>query len=452
MKRVLVFVAFLLTLPNAFAESYNLPLDSLSEWTGKKTINVVSNVPDLDEDSEFLALLGRLSVKGFDVNFDHSGFSDEGLVLEVLEVQDKLAISIKSVDSQIYLFSTLVDRAGHATSITDTDTFPQRILPLPLDFKPKRVAALSMSAREDGRLVFLSDAKLVLGSLKADNIHIIDELQSNIKDSKAIYLSIGQSDSDPNLEVAVVWGQDRDISGKGQYTKIYSQLFEISEKGLGEESERKEDVAIRFIDNELYAQRYELLNGDIGKLMAASLKSGRISVSEEVSSLPADREIFSIFPVSDSEWINVAESYLELQTSGRDSVARLELGKVSSPKVAKRLMDRKIISSPDYAYSVNEKYLSIPRQVVVEGRKIITFMRKRRSAFAGLSSASGSDVIVSASWDSNSPSTGFSITPIREVDSFLIDFSRVKIGDKSALVVLANEENGSQGASHIYIY
>ena len=186
--------------------------------------------------------------------------------------------------------------------------------------------------------------------------------------------------------------------------------------------------------------------------MAASLKSGRVSVSEEVSSLPADREIFSIFPVSDSEWINVAESYLELQTSGRDSVARLELGKVSSPKVAKRLMDRKIISSPDYAYSVNEKYLSIPRQVVVEGRKIITFMRKRRSAFAGLSSASGSDVIVSASWDSNSPSTGFSITPIREVDSFLIDFSRVKIGDKSALVVLANEENGSQGASHIYIY
>jgi hypothetical protein len=258
----------------------HLPLDSLSEWTGKKAINVVSNVPDLDKDTEFLALLGRLSVKGFDVNFDHSEFSDEGLILEVLEVQDKIAISIKSFDSQRYLFSTLVDQVGHATSFTDTRTFPQRILPLPLDFKPKRVAALSMSAREDGRLVFLSDAKLVLGSLKANNIHIIDELQSNIKDSKAIYLSIGQADSDPNLEVAVVWGQDRDISGKGQYTKIYSQLFEISEKGLGEESERKEDVAIRFIDDELYAQRYELLNGDIGKLMAAALKSGKISVSE----------------------------------------------------------------------------------------------------------------------------------------------------------------------------
>ena len=115
-------------------------------------------------------------------------------------------------------------------------------------------------------------------------------------------------------------------------------------------------------------------------------------------------------------------------------------------------MDRKIISSPDYAYSVNEKYLAIPRQVVVEGRKIITFMRKRRSAFAGLSSASGSDVIVSASWENSSPSTGFSITPIREVDSFLIDFTRVRIGDKSAFVALTNEEDGSQGASHIYIY
>lgn len=449
-KRVLVFVTFLLVLPNAFAESYNLPLDSLSEWTGEKTVSVVSNVSDLDNDTEFLALLGRLSVKGFDVNFDHPGLSGEGLILEVLEVQDKLAISIKSGDSQKYLFSTLVDQAGQV--IPSNDTYPSRILPLPLDFKPKRVTALPMSARENSRLVFLSDTKLVLGSLKADNIHMIDERPSNIKDSKAIYLSVGQVDSDPNPEVAVVWGQDRDISGKGQYTKIYSQLFEISEKGLGQESERKEDVAIRFIDNELYAQQFELLNGGIGKPMAASLTDGNISIIEEISSLPADQDIFSIFPVGDSEWIVVSESYLELQTLGQDSFARLELGKVSSPKVAKRLMDREVISSPDYAYSVNEKYLSIPRKVVVEGGKVITFVRKRRSAFAGLSSASGSDVMVSASWDSDSSNSGFSLTPIREIESFLIDFSQVKTEGESSFLVLTNEEDDSQGASHMYIY
>ena len=85
MKRVLAFVVFLFVLPNALAEGYDLALDSLSEWTGNKTIRVVSNVPDLDKNTEFLALLGRLSVRGFDVNFGRSGFSDEGLVLEVLE-------------------------------------------------------------------------------------------------------------------------------------------------------------------------------------------------------------------------------------------------------------------------------------------------------------------------------------------------------------------------------
>jgi len=450
-KRVLAFLVFLFVLPNALAEGYDLPLDSLSELTGKKAISVVSNVPDLDKDTEFLALLGRLSVRGFDVNFGRSGFSDEGLVLEVLEVNDKIAISIKSADSQKYLLSTFVDQAQQATSVTDFSTSPQRILPLPAGFNPERVEALPGSARADSRLIFLSNATLALGSLKDGNIQVIDKLQSDIKNSKAIYLSIGQSDSDPNPEIAVVWGQDRDISGKGQYTKIYSQLFEVSGEELREETEKTENVAIRFINNQLHVQRYELLAGDIGKLMVASVKGSGIGAGEESSSL-SDREIFSVFPIDDATRVSVAESYLELQSPGGKPFPRLELGRVSLPRVAMPLKEREIVTTPDYAYSVNEQYLSIPRKVMAEEGEVITFLRKRRGAFAGLTSASGSDVMVSASWDRSSPGAGFSITPIREINSFVIDFSYVITGDESILVVLANEESDSQGASHIYIY
>ena len=42
-----------------------------------------------------------------------------------------------------------------------------------------------------GRLVFLFDAKLVLGSVTSESIKLIDELQSDIKGSKAIYLTVG---------------------------------------------------------------------------------------------------------------------------------------------------------------------------------------------------------------------------------------------------------------------
>ena len=451
MKRVLAFVVFLFVLPNALAEGYDLALDSLSEWTGNKTIRVVSNVPDLDKNTEFLALLGRLSVRGFDVDFGRSGFSDEGLVLEVLEVKDKGAVSIKSADSRTYLLSTFVDQVEQATSITDFSTSPQRILPLPAGFNPERVEALPVSARTDSRLVFLSDAALALGSLRGGNIQVIDKLQSNIKNSKAIYLSIGQSDSDPNPEIAVVWGQDRDISGKGQYTKIYSQLLEVSGEELREETGKTENVAIRFINNQLHVQRYELLDGDIGKLMAASAKGAEIRADEESLSL-SDGKIFSVFPIDDSARISVAESYLELQSPGWKPFPRLELGKVSSPRVAMRLAEREIITTPDYAYSVNEQYLSIPRKVLVEEGRIITFLRKRHGAFAGLTSASGSDVMASVSWDRSSPGAGFSMTPIREIDSFVIDFSYLRIGNESILVVLANEESDSQGASHIYLY
>lgn len=96
------FVIFLIfsAASNAQAQGYDVPLDSLSEWTGKKSIRVVSNIEDLNTDKEFLALLGRLTVKGFDVKFGSSGPIDEGLTLEVLQVRDKTALSIKSTDSQ----------------------------------------------------------------------------------------------------------------------------------------------------------------------------------------------------------------------------------------------------------------------------------------------------------------------------------------------------------------
>jgi len=163
---------------------------------------------------------------------------------------------------------------------------------------------------------------------------------------------------DPHPEIAVVWGQDRDISGKGQYTKIYSQLFEVSGEELREETGKTENVAIRFINNQLHVQRYELLAGDIGKLMVASVKGSGIGAGEESSSL-SDREIFSVFPIDDATRVSVAESYRELQSPGGKPFPRIELGRVSLPRVAMPLKERKIVTTPDYAYSVNEQYLSV---------------------------------------------------------------------------------------------
>ena len=60
----LIFLVFF-AVSGAQAQVYDLPLDSLSEWTGKKSIRVVSNIDGLSADKEFLALLGRLNIKGF---------------------------------------------------------------------------------------------------------------------------------------------------------------------------------------------------------------------------------------------------------------------------------------------------------------------------------------------------------------------------------------------------
>lgn len=154
----------------AQAQVYDLPLDSLSEWTGKKSIRVVSNIDGLSADKEFLALLGRLNIKGFDVKFGGSGSSEEGLILEVLQISDKIAVSIKSTDSQKYLFSVLIDENDQSEVALREEVSSRSVLPLPEDFNPKMVEALSWSDREEDQLVFLSDSSLVLGVFDGNRI------------------------------------------------------------------------------------------------------------------------------------------------------------------------------------------------------------------------------------------------------------------------------------------
>ena len=131
---------------------------------------------------------------------------------------------------------------------------------------------------------------------------------------------------------------------------------------------------------------------------------------------------------------------------------RLDLGKVSSPRLTKRLEDREITTSPDYAFSVNEEHLSIPRKVVVNNGSVLTYLRKRRSGFSGLAPASGSDILIKARWDNDDPESGFTVLPMYEIRSFIIDFSYLKFKGETRLLVLASEENNDQGATQIYIY
>jgi len=451
MKRFLAILVCLFAVLDAQAQGYDLPLDSLSEWTGEKSVRVVSNIDGLNADTEFLALLGRLKIKGFDVTFGGSESADEGLILEVLQVSDKIAVSIKSTDSQRYLLSVLIDEDYQREAEVREEVNFRGVLPLPADFNPKMVEALPVSDRENGELVFLSDSTLVLGVFDGNRIKRVDALTSNIKNSKAIFLSVGQSDSDPNPEIAVVWGQDRDISGKGQYTKIYSQLFEISGQKLHEETKKSENIALRFIDNRLHTQRYELLQGDIGKLAFASRKGSDVREDSIVLS-NAKEMIFSIFPIDTTTSIVVNEESLELRGPSWESGSRLDLGKVSSPRLTKRLEDREITTSPDYTFSVNEEHLSIPRKVVINKGSVLTYLRKRRLGFSGLTPASGSDILIRARWDNGDPGSGFTVFPVYELSLFIIDFSYVKAKGESRLLILANEKDGNQGASQIYVY
>lgn len=114
MKPISVIFLVFFAVSGAQAQGYDLPLDSLSEWAGERSIRIVSNIDGLNTDKEFLALLGRLNVEGFDVKFGDSGSTDEGLILEVLQVSDKIAVSIKSTDAQRYLLSVLIDEGDQS--------------------------------------------------------------------------------------------------------------------------------------------------------------------------------------------------------------------------------------------------------------------------------------------------------------------------------------------------
>lgn len=99
MARIITFFLFLLLASGVLSRSNDISLDSLATWNGEKTIRVVSRVPDLVDETEFLALLGRLSMRGYDVKFVGAEYSGEGLVLEASETGGEVIISIKAPGS-----------------------------------------------------------------------------------------------------------------------------------------------------------------------------------------------------------------------------------------------------------------------------------------------------------------------------------------------------------------
>ncbi len=451
MARIITFFLFLLLASGVLSRSNDISLDSLATWNGEKTIRVVSRVPDLVDETEFLALLGRLSMRGYDVKFVGAEYSGEGLVLEASETGGEVIISIKAPGSPKALVTGYIERATKSRTVDDFQAFTRKTLVLPADLHPQKVEALSVSGSGNGaEILFLSDSSLSSGRMGDDGLSIIDQARSGIEESKAIYLSVGQADKDPNIEIAVVWGQDRDISGKGRYTKFYSRLFEWSGQRLRGEGSDIEDLVLRFIDGRLYGQRREPLSGTDGDLMLVSLDDGKLQFAEESESF-SGRNIFSFVPVRASDMIHVDEGSLEWHTSTVDDHLRLELGAVSYPVVFVQSDEREIITTPEPAFSINEDQRPVPRKVVTEEGEGITFLRKRRTGFAALSSAKGTDVLIGFNRESEALSSIMSVRTVWEVDAFIIDFFHFESGGRPVFGVLTNEETDSEGATSLEV-
>lgn len=136
--------------------------------------------------------------------------------------------------------------------------------------------------------------------------------------------------------------------------------------------------------------------------------------------------IFSVFPIDSTSSMVVSEENLELRNPSLKSWPRLDLGKVSSPRLIKRIEDLEITKSPDYAFSINEEYLFIPRKVIVNNGSVLIYLRERRSGFSGLAPASGSDKLIRARWGNGDLDSGFTVLPMYELTSFIVDFSYIE--------------------------
>ncbi len=435
----------------------------LEAWDGVRAVTLSTNLENPYAEEMYRQFVNGMTERGFSVvPLSDAQKQNEGLVAELLETKTGIVLAIsKASDHTLLLvesvssYRTEGDSAQRQTARASANNAPTKpnTRTIKLAGHPQQIAALPVTADTGLNLALLYDDRLEWVAVEGDKALTRAQFPSGIKASRSLYVGSGELDGDPGHEIAVVWGQDRDIVGKGTYTRLFAQMVETRERELQSESPLMDNVYIRVVNDRVLAQKSQQNEAFSGPVLSMTTDVDRFDLNG-VEPGWEGYWLYEITPMTDGSvaaWSQPGE--LSLFSPGETAGPSIgELGSVMHPAVAVRLSERRMVSAdPAPASSVNETFEPLPRRVIVRQSELYTIERGRKSRLAGLLEPSGQDRIVRMRRSAASEGI-VKEEPFVAQDQYILDFTiESHPNGEASVVMLTNKKSDGSGPASLVV-
>ncbi len=420
----------------------------LRGWDGARVVTLRSPLSDPMGSPDVQELLALLLAEGYRVvPGPVDAPAGEGLILDLRFRGEVPVLAVRrAADGAVLSFeSGAPARASAPSTVAVPLAGRVAATTISLDAPALSVAAFATGANGALEAVLQFDDRVALVRWTGGRVEEVTSWSVPVRPSRAVRVSSGDLDGDGVPEVAVVWVEDV----QGIYDGVDSRLHGWV---LGWENGRwvvrSPDLKafLRFVGGRLYAQargRHEL---HAGPVRAVEAGPDGYRLAPDPVPWPEGEWLLSATPLAGGEWIAWRDGRRPalLVADGKPLAGGTvpdDLGASRGPEVAVRLETPEFRSGFEKEDRVYERFLPVPRRVVVAGDGRIYAVRFGRALGVPLVGApSGADAVVRIVRDGN----GLRVErPYPPVEAFVLDFAL--FGDRVLLLLNDKADGSSKG-------
>lgn len=453
--------------------------ERLDKWDGPRHVLLRAKLPDPYASQTYRRLVNGLVDRGYTVipetgeetaKRDRQGLSIElvqtdsgeivaavidvagGTLLLVAEIgDDRQTLPLPSAGENLSDGNNR-HRAAPSHDLTTVETErPERVT---LAGRPKRLAVLNSGQESGYSLALLHDDHLEWLYVARGQVISSVQAGSNISASRALFLDAGNIDTDPQIELVAVWGQDRDRIGRGTSTAIFGRVFELQGDRLLPESPVIE-AYLRIINDAVFAQRRSAFSAYMPGILRWRSGDAALTAADSVPYIFQNSDLYDVSPFTSGSYLKWTQrdTLRVIDVSANQPSLYGEtpgLGSVEHPVIAVRLREPVIVGDPSPTMQRKERLLPLPRRVIKDSTgSAYTIERRRRFGVLGFLGSTGNDHVI----EIGLKTLDLRIEkPYPPVNDYILDFGIIKRSEnKPEVVALVNEDaNGSGQAALLW--
>ncbi|WP_169709497.1 hypothetical protein [Deferrisoma camini] len=439
--------------PAPGAEVWKGVSQALDAWQGEKTAVIRGTGADPLAVPEVRELLRLFTQRGFVVvpAAPAGQGPDRGLVLDLRREGDSWVAALRRASDGAFL---AVDEAGLSGPATEPPPPPsprtaapqavpeapaRRARTIELQETPRRLVAVG------DEIVLLYDDRVVRATLTDDGVRELARFQARTRPSRALWLDVGDLDRDGVPEVAVTWAEDVQQVYEG--TDSWPHSWILAWPDLAPQSKDLTGY-LRIVGNRAFLQRRGRFSAFEGGVLSVTEQAGQWQPGTAVPWLQG-HAIYDATPLSGGRWVShrTDQRWRLSDAEGRSGPVLLaDLGRFRGPAVAVRLENPEFRSGFEKEDRVTERWIPLPRRVVVSpDGGVYTIRRGRTPGLPLVGRPSGSDAVVRIRLGADAMGVD---EPFGAVELFLVDFGLLGHGQDGVLL-LGNEREDGRGTAYL---